>query len=73
MTDRAARVYDVPDISCNHCKRAIEDQVSQVAGVTRVVVTIDTKSVLVEGSAPDADIRAAIDEAGYDINGVVSG
>jgi copper chaperone CopZ len=61
------RIYDVPDISCDHCKAVIEGQVSQVGGVSNVVVTIPAKTVLVEGTADDDAIRAAIDAAGYDI------
>jgi copper chaperone CopZ len=60
-------IYRVPDISCEHCKRAIEGEVSEVPGVTSAVVTIDAKLVRVEGHAPDEAIRAAIENAGYDI------
>lgn len=60
------RVYKVPDISCDHCVRAIEDEVSLVEGVDRVTADLDTKRVVVRGGAlNDAAIRAAIDEAGY--------
>jgi copper chaperone CopZ len=58
--------YSVPDISCDHCKRAIEGEVSTVADVTSVDVDIDAKTVVVIGG-DDAAVRAAIDEAGYDI------
>jgi copper chaperone CopZ len=66
------RVYDVPDISCDHCKNAIEGEVAKVAGVTSVVVSVSARKVLVEGSAGDTEIRAAIAEAGYDIEGVTT-
>jgi len=59
------RTYAVPDISCDHCKHAIEGEITSVAGVTRVEVDVAAKSVVVEGTASDADIRTAIDEAGY--------
>ncbi len=61
-------VYSVPGVTCGHCKAAIETEVSAVRGVDRVVVDLDAKIVSVEGDAADADIRAAIDEAGYDID-----
>lgn len=61
--------YAVPGISCGHCKTAIEAEVTKVAGVEAVEVDIDAKTVAVSGSADDADIRAAIDEAGYDVAG----
>lgn len=62
----ATRIYSVPGISCGHCKAAIEGEVAKVAGVERVVVDVGTRTVEVEGGADDA-VRAAIDEAGYDV------
>jgi copper chaperone len=61
------RTYSVPGISCDHCKRAIEGEVSSVADVERVDVDIEAKRVTVVGG-DDADIRAAIDDAGYDVD-----
>ncbi len=58
--------YLVPDISCDHCKTAITKEVSAVGGVASVDVDVENKTVTVEGG-DDAAIRAAIDEAGYDI------
>jgi copper chaperone CopZ len=67
MTDIAnARTYSVPGISCDHCKHAIEAEVGAVAGVSDVVVDVAAKSVRVQGG-DDAAVRAAIDEAGYDV------
>ena len=63
-------VYDVPGISCGHCKSAIETEVAKLPEVTTVEVDIEARTVRVEGSAPDQAIRAAIDEAGYDVAGV---
>ena len=58
--------YSVPGISCDHCKRAIETEVSAVAAVDSVDVDVDAKLVTVIGG-DDAAIRTAIDDAGYDI------
>lgn len=63
-------VYSVPAISCGHCKASIEGEVAKVAGVAAVVVDIDAKTVTVEGEATDEALRAAIDEAGFDVAGV---
>jgi copper chaperone len=65
-TATPTRRYLVPDISCDHCKRAIETEVQPVDGVTTVVVDVAATSVTVSGGADDA-IRAAIDDAGYDV------
>jgi copper chaperone len=58
--------YSVPGISCDHCKRAIEGEVSTVAEVERVDVDVDARLVTVIGG-DDAAIRAAIDDAGYEV------
>lgn len=63
------RVYEVPGISCGHCKAAIEREVGAVDGVAHVDVSVDDKTVTVEGGTDEA-IRQAIDEAGYDVAGV---
>ena len=59
-------LLSVPDISCDHCGRAITAEVSQVAGVRAVDVQIATKTVKVTGSVSENSIRAAIAEAGYE-------
>ena len=59
--------YRVPGMSCEHCRAAVTDEVSAVAGVESVGVDLETKLVTVSGSALDnAALRAAIDEAGYE-------
>ncbi len=63
----STRSYSVPGISCDHCKHAIEGEVTDVPGVALVNVDVATKTVHVEGDATDAAIRAAIDEAGYEV------
>jgi len=60
-----AQTYSVPDISCDHCVQSITGEVTKVAGVSAVVVDLDTKTVAVTGGET-ADVIAAIDEAGYD-------
>mgnify|MGYP001609393675 FL=1 len=62
----ATYTYTVPGISCDHCKHAIESEVGTVAGVSGVDGDVDAKLVTVSGG-DDADIRAAIDTAGYDV------
>lgn len=58
--------YLVPDVTCGHCKAAIEGEVSQVPGVVRVDVDVETKRVVVEGDPSAEAVVAAIVEAGYD-------
>jgi copper ion binding protein len=66
------RIYSVPGISCGHCKDAIEGAVGKLDGVASVEVVIDDRTVLIDGDATDDAIRAAIDEAGYDVAGMAT-
>ena len=62
--------YSVPGISCGHCKNAIEAEVREVAGVDSAIVDIEARVVVVEGSADEDAIRAAVVEAGYEVDSV---
>ncbi len=60
--------YTVPGMSCGHCRTAIVAALSEVPGVDEVDVDLDRKVVSVRGEdLDDAALRAAIDDAGYDI------
>ncbi|MCH2438111.1 MAG: heavy-metal-associated domain-containing protein [Acidimicrobiales bacterium] len=61
------RVFNVPDISCDHCKRAIEEAVAAIPEVDSVVVTVDRRVVEVAGAASDETVIAAIGQAGYEV------
>ena len=68
MTSANELIYSVPGVSCEHCVGAVTGEVEQVAGVESVVVDLENKRVTVRGrSIDDGAVRAAIDEAGYDI------
>ena len=61
------RVFNVPNISCDHCKRSIEEALSAVPELDSVVVTVERREVEVAGAASDDAIIAAIRLAGYDV------
>lgn len=68
MTSANELTYSVPGVSCEHCVGAVTREVEQVAGVESMVVDLENKRVTVTGrSIDDGAVRAAIDEAGYDI------
>ncbi len=59
--------YRVPGMSCDHCRAAVSEELSAVAGVEEVGVDLQRKLVTVSGrSLDDGALRAAIDEAGYE-------
>ena len=67
MTDTLTRTITVPEISCDHCKAAIEGAVGGLDGVQSASVDVESKTVTVVGGTVD-DIVEAIDDAGYDVD-----
>ncbi len=60
--------YSVPGVSCGHCRAAITSEIEKVPGVASVDVDLDAKRVTVTGERlDDVAVRAAIDEAGFDV------
>jgi copper chaperone CopZ len=58
--------YSVPGMSSGHCRAAITDEVTAVAGVDSVDVDLATKLVRISGeNLDDSALAAAIDAAGY--------
>ncbi|WP_306368371.1 heavy-metal-associated domain-containing protein [Nocardiopsis sp. CC223A] len=71
MATTTTAVYTVDGMSCGHCVNSVTQEVGAVAGVTDVQVDLGAKKVTVtgEGTVDDAAVRAAIDEAGYEVRG----
>lgn len=59
--------FHVPEISCDHCKSAIESEVGKLATVESVTVTVDDKTVQVEGDVDESEVVEAISNAGYEV------
>jgi copper chaperone CopZ len=59
----------VQGMTCDHCVAAVRDEVSQIAAVTDVAVDLTSGEVVIASSGPldEAAVRAAIDEAGYEM------
>ncbi len=59
---------NVPEISCGHCKSAIEGAVSPLDGVDRVEVIIEAKTVEFDYDGTDRTLTSivrAIEDVGY--------
>ncbi len=64
------RTYQVAGMSCQHCVNAVQGGVGKLAGVSSVDVDLSQGAVTVSGDGlDDTAIRAAIDEAGYEVVG----
>lgn len=66
--------YIVSGMVCQHCVSAVSQEVGAIEGVTDVQVDLTTGRVSVTSDGPlhgDA-VRAAIDEAGYEMSTEIS-
>jgi copper chaperone CopZ len=63
-------VYTVEGMHCNHCKAACEQSVGKVKGVASCEATPAANTLVVTGTAAEADIRAAVEQAGFDFKGI---
>lgn len=71
----ATTVYTVSGMSCNHCVHAVTQEVSALDGVTEVTIELKPEAeslVTVTSNDPLVEdvVRAAVDEAGYELTGV---
>lgn len=61
--------YIVTGMTCGHCVAAVTSEVGELAGVSDVAVDLTTGTVTVTSKAPldRQAVRAAVDEAGYEL------
>jgi copper chaperone len=65
-----AREYAIKGMTCGHCAISVNDEVGQVPGVAGVDVDLEAGRMVVRGEGfPDEAIRAAVDDAGYEVVG----
>ncbi|CAK7284427.1 heavy-metal-associated domain-containing protein [Streptomyces sp. RM1] len=64
-------VYKVTGMSCGHCEGSVSGEISQIPGVTSVKAVASSGEVTVVSEAPldDEAVRAAVDEAGFELAG----
>jgi copper chaperone len=63
------RTYTVTGMTCGHCVASVSEEVQDISGVENVDVVLETGAVTVTSSQPldDAAVRAAVEEAGYQL------
>ncbi len=67
------KTLSVPDISCEHCERAIKNALQPLAGVQSVSVDIPTKKVTVqydENAVAIDKIKQAVEDEEYPVAAV---
>jgi copper chaperone CopZ len=61
--------YTVSGMTCGHCAASVREEVGEIAGVLGVDVVVETGQVTVtsEQALDEATVRAAVEEAGYEL------
>ena len=65
----AEATYSVTGMTCDHCVRAVETEVGKIAGVGSVRVDLAAGQVTLRSDDPvdPAEVKAAVEEAGFEI------
>ncbi len=69
MTDTRTRTYTVTGMTCGHCVASVTEEVQEIPGVENVDVVLESGALTVTSSQSldDAAVRAAVEEAGYQL------
>ncbi len=62
--------FEVPDMSCAHCKAAVEGELNRLSGVEHSNANVEKGRVEVrydEGRVGNEQLKKAIEEAGYTV------
>jgi len=61
--------YKVTGMTCGHCVTSVIEEVQEIPGVEDVEVVLETGALTVTSDNPvdDAVVRAAVEEAGYQL------
>lgn len=62
-------ILKIEGLKCMHCKMAVEKALKGVSGVTSVQVDLSKNQAVVVGSADQAVMAKAVNEAGYKVVG----
>jgi copper chaperone len=64
------KTFKVPEMSCGHCKAAVEGELNKLSGVERADADVERGTVEVsydEETVTTEDLKGAIEEAGYTV------
>ena len=61
--------YTVSGMTCGHCVSSVTEEVANIPGVTDVQVDLASGAVTITSETPveETAVKAAVDEAGYEL------
>lgn len=67
-----SKIINVDGMTCDHCVKAVTEEISKIPGVTEVNIDlhageISPVTITAGDEISDADIATAVEEAGYSI------
>lgn len=64
-----SKIYKVPDVSCNHCKKSLEDTLKTQSSVEEAMVHLAQKTLEIKGNISDQEIEKIVTELGFTYEG----
>ncbi|KDR94380.1 copper ion binding protein [Peptoclostridium litorale DSM 5388] len=66
------KIISIEGMSCGHCVKHVENALGEIEGIKAIDVSLEAKEAVVEmdGEVLDEDIKAAIEDWGYEVTGI---
>jgi copper chaperone len=63
----ATTEFQVTGMSCGHCEASVREELSKIGAIEQIYVSAASGKLVITTTEPvaDADVIAAVDEAGY--------
>lgn len=65
-----SKTIAIEGMHCMHCVASVTEALKAVAGVTSVQVSLEANNAVVEGTANDEALKAAVEDTGFDVTGI---
>jgi copper chaperone CopZ len=66
------KIFFVRGMSCNHCKKRVEDQLKKIEGIQAVNADLDRQIVTITGDELDLNqVKKMVEDIGYRYDGEV--
>lgn len=70
--EKNARIYRIPDVSCNHCKKNLEEAFNALDKAGEAEVNLAQKTLIIKGAISDEQVADLVRERGFTYEGRIS-
>lgn len=66
------KIISIEGMSCGHCVKHVENALGEIEGIKAINVSLEAKEAVIEMDREvlDEDIKAAIEDWGYEVTGI---